>query len=141
VAAIVFFCDGCLPIPYVERIASEVDGVVLDAAGKPMPGITMKRVTEFKAADHGKECSVAGDETVTDLQGRFRFGGEREIHPLTPLYGDPVWRVYFCAEVDGQMVPGWGTAQIGEPPARMSLACVTSSDGAACKCTPIKSQE
>jgi len=135
IAAVICLLQGCLPIPNVERTASELKGVVLNSEGAPLAGISVKRVLEVPGEHQGRECTLPGDTVLTDLLGQFQFRGARRLLPVVPLYGDPVWHLYVCIGSAGQAPPCFGTIQFGHPPSKLSLACVVTGGGSACRCT------
>jgi hypothetical protein len=127
--------QGCLPIPHLERTASELKGVVLSSDGTPLPAVSVKRVLEIQADQHGRECMLPGETVATDLVGRFHFSGARKFLPVVPLIGEPTWKLYLCAGSGNQMSSCFGTIQFGHPPAKLSLACIVTGDASACRCT------
>ncbi len=124
---------GCVPMPSIRTIASDLSGTVADRNGAAQSGVALHRHVYYHWTDYTQD-----DETTTDAKGHFLFPA---IHKgsVVAIAHQPVINEELSADVDNQRVILWKVTKMdyeaaGENHGRpFTLRCVLDGQTGSCE--------
>jgi hypothetical protein len=95
VSSLAITLAGCIPFPHCVRTASELSGQLTEN-GQPLVGVSVKRILTGHTVE--QTCEQAGDEAVTDANGRFTFPEHSQFAAGVPTDPHSLPRITLCAK-------------------------------------------
>jgi len=123
-AAAAFACGvgGCLPIPYTQRLAPQISGMLRNEGGAPIAGVRLAVSTH--PAD--SSCDSAASYAITDSAGAFSFPELTQHHSwISLMEGVSGYRV--CALDTGSRAEIYLWKSLVAPPRTSELRCTSSA--------------